>query len=71
MFGSKKRFSPSLINLGKYKRMLLSSKAKKVKPAPIRPIPNIVSGWTDEEMAAMEENRQQAKAILRDVLGDE
>lgn len=70
MLRSKKQFSPSLIDLGKYKQSLLSSKAKGTKLVSVRPIPIITPGWTDKEMASMEKNRQQAKAIFDKVFGD-
>lgn len=70
MFRLKKRFSPSLIDLGKYEQSLLSSKAKGTKPVPIRPIPIVMPGWTDRKMASMEKNGEKAKTIFSKIFGD-
>ena len=60
----KPRFAPSLIDLIAYEKDLLYEREHGIPLRPCPTIPGLIWGqWSDSEMQAMRDNREQARLI--------
>lgn len=66
----RKRFNPALLDLVKYEKDLLYQREHKIALRPPPSIPSLLTGnWSDAEMQAMRDNRNEAQSIYRRIGG--